>query len=145
MTTKTSAKRLAYLAEWRDKNRESLRAYQAEWARNNPDKVRAKSAKHLKLHPEMNAAKSQRRRARERSCKTFLVTKDEIKKLYSQPCNFCGSNEEITIDHCIPLVRGGDHSIGNLQTLCKPCNSGKRHKTNMEWRMYNLKLRLKEK
>jgi 5-methylcytosine-specific restriction endonuclease McrA len=139
MITKTSPQRLAYLAKWRDKNRESLRAYQIEWAKNNPDKVKAKAAKHIKLHPEMNAAKSQRRRARERNCKTFLVTKEELAYLYNQPCNFCGSKEEPTLDHCIPLARGGDHSIGNLQTLCKPCNSGKRHKTNMEWRMYELR------
>lgn len=142
MTAKTDPKRLAYLAEWRAKNRETLRVYQSEWARNNPDKVKIKAAKHTKLHPEVNAAKSQRRRARERNCKTFLVTKEEIKNLYSQPCNFCGTKKEPTIDHCIPLIRGGDHSIGNLQTLCKSCNSGKRHKTNMEWRMYNLKLKV---
>lgn len=143
MTTKTDPKRLAYLSEWRNKNRERINAYQYEWAKNNPDKVKAKAAKHIKLHPEMNAAKSQRRRARERSCKTFLVTKEELKRLYRQPCNYCGSTKEPTLDHCIPLARGGDHSIGNLQTLCKPCNSGKRHKTNMEWRVYNLKLNAK--
>lgn len=131
-------KRKLYLIKYNEENREKINAYQREWARNNPEKVKAKAAKHLKLHPEMNAAKSQKRRARERNCKTFFVTKKELTRLYNQPCNFCGSKEDPTLDHCIPLIRGGDHSIGNLQTLCRPCNSGKRHKTNMEWRMYKL-------
>lgn len=134
-------KRKLYLIKYNEENREKINAYQREWARNNPEKVKANAAKHIKLHPEMNAAKSHLRRAREKNCKTFLVTKKEIKHLYEKPCNYCGKTEEQTLDHCIPLARGGDHSIGNLQTLCKSCNSAKRHKTNMEWRMYNLRNR----
>jgi len=142
MTTKTSPQRLAYLAMWRNKNRESLRAYQIEWVKNNPEKVKTKAAKYVKLNPQMNSAKTQRYRAKIKDCKTFVISKDELVKLYNQPCNNCGSNDNLAADHIIPISRGGDHSIGNLQTLCKSCNSQKKDRTIMEWRMYNLKAKV---
>jgi hypothetical protein len=40
-------------------------------------------------------------------------------------CIACGSHEDLTVDHIKPLIRGGDNSLENLQTLCRPCNSRK--------------------
>lgn len=40
-------------------------------------------------------------------------------------CLCCGSKEDLSIDHVVPLSLGGDNSPENLQTLCKKCNSGK--------------------
>lgn len=37
-------------------------------------------------------------------------------------CVKCGSTEELTIDHIIPLSKGGGDEPQNWQTLCKPCN-----------------------
>ncbi|MBO3459485.1 HNH endonuclease [Aetokthonos hydrillicola Thurmond2011] len=45
-------------------------------------------------------------------------------------CQSCGKNHketDLTIDHIIPLSRGGKNDISNLQTLCLRCNQ---HKTN---------------
>jgi len=138
MTTKqlkTDPKRLAYLAQYREANRDRLRNYQKEWVIANRDKERAKSAKYLSTRKEWNAQKSQKRRARLRNAETFVVTEKELKKLYTQPCFNCGAKESLTIDHVIPLTRGGRHSIGNLQTLCLSCNSKKHRRTIMEWRL----------
>lgn len=41
-------------------------------------------------------------------------------------CVRCGSTDRLTVDHIIPIVRGGTNDEANLQTLCGPCNSGKR-------------------
>ena len=40
-------------------------------------------------------------------------------------CVRCGSGEKLTVDHVVPMVRGGTNDIDNLQTLCKSCNSKK--------------------
>lgn len=40
-------------------------------------------------------------------------------------CAFCGSDDDLTVDHVIPEVAGGTAVLGNLQTLCRPCNSKK--------------------
>lgn len=40
-------------------------------------------------------------------------------------CLKCGCVESLTIDHIVPLSKGGDNSENNLQTLCHRCNSAK--------------------
>lgn len=40
-------------------------------------------------------------------------------------CQCCGSTEHLTIDHIIPLARGGSNDLDNLQILCRSCNSRK--------------------
>lgn len=47
---------------------------------------------------------------------------------YGGVCLCCGSTE-ITKDHIVPLADGGTNDIGNLQPLCRPCNSSKGVKT----------------
>jgi hypothetical protein len=38
-------------------------------------------------------------------------------------CHVAGVRLEV--DHIIPLSRGGEHTLDNMQTLCVPCNRGK--------------------
>lgn len=40
-------------------------------------------------------------------------------------CLSCGSKEDLTADHVIAEINGGETILDNLQTLCRPCNSGK--------------------
>lgn len=40
-------------------------------------------------------------------------------------CGVCGTHEELTVDHIVPLSRGGANDDSNLQTLCRRCNSRK--------------------
>jgi DNA-binding MarR family transcriptional regulator len=43
-------------------------------------------------------------------------------------CCYCGARSTdvtLTIDHVIPVARGGTNDIDNLRTACFPCNVGK--------------------
>lgn len=42
-----------------------------------------------------------------------------------QLCNVSGKEVKMTIDHIIPVSRGGTNHIDNLQPLCLPCNKSK--------------------
>ena len=37
-------------------------------------------------------------------------------------CVLCGSTENLTIDHIIPLRKGGTNDDSNMQILCGKCN-----------------------
>src|SRR5258708_32692418 len=40
-------------------------------------------------------------------------------------CSYCGSTYDLTIDHIIPVAKGGTSTIENLRTLCGRCNMSK--------------------
>lgn len=49
-------------------------------------------------------------------------------------CAQCGSTENLTIDHIVPLVKGGTNAPLNLQTLCKKCNFKKADR--FDWHLW---------
>ena len=40
-------------------------------------------------------------------------------------CQLCGVNNDLTIDHKVPVSAGGNNSLENLWVLCRGCNSRK--------------------
>ena len=40
-------------------------------------------------------------------------------------CLFCGTTDNLTVDHIKPWSKGGTHDISNLQCLCAKCNKMK--------------------
>lgn len=47
-------------------------------------------------------------------------------------CRYCGSRGG-TVDHVIPISRGGTHHTGNMLGACEPCNTSKGNRTLLEW------------
>jgi 5-methylcytosine-specific restriction endonuclease McrA len=44
----------------------------------------------------------------------------------AQPyCSYCGSAEDLTCDHVVPLVVGGLNTPSNIRVLCRSCNSAR--------------------
>lgn len=59
--------------------------------------------------------------------------KKAIKEKLGNVCKLCGSTTDLTIDHIIPLSKGGDNVLENYQILCRSCNSKKGTKINKEY------------
>lgn len=102
--------RIARAKKWNQDNREKFRSYV------------------LKSHNNRRVSLS--------GGKSYLILDKELKRLYRSCCALCASVNNITIDHIIPVARGGNHSIGNLQPLCKSCNSRKKVRFISEYKHY---------
>ncbi|MCK9484849.1 MAG: HNH endonuclease [Candidatus Marinimicrobia bacterium] len=56
-------------------------------------------------------------------------------KLASGICHYCGKKfkpEELTMDHIVPIVRGGKSTKSNVVPACKECNNKKKYLTPVE-------------
>ena len=54
-------------------------------------------------------------------------------------CHYCGKKvpaRSLTMDHIVPMARGGKSTKGNVVPSCKECNTAKKHKLLMEWDNY---------
>ena len=59
-------------------------------------------------------------------------------------CHYCGRNvgrANLTMDHVVPLARGGRSTKGNIVPACKECNSRKTYLLPVEWAEYLERLR----
>lgn len=70
-------------------------------------------------------AATQRRRARKRLCFIADEPWETTLARTNGRCAYCPSTENLTLDHIVPLCRGGQHAPGNLQAACAACNSSK--------------------
>ena len=48
--------------------------------------------------------------------------KKQVRRLYGKWCYICGDKLADTIDHVIPLSKGGTNDINNLRPACYECN-----------------------
>jgi 5-methylcytosine-specific restriction endonuclease McrA len=86
-------------------------AFSREWRRRNPRKVQAANARARawgRYDPDWT----------DQEWADLLERSDYA-------CLCCGSIEDLTPDHVIPLSRGGANTIDNIQPLCLPCNRRK--------------------
>lgn len=54
-------------------------------------------------------------------------------------CHYCGKSlkkDECTMDHVVPIVRGGRSNKGNVVIACKDCNNAKKDRLIMDWSSY---------
>jgi len=54
-------------------------------------------------------------------------------------CYYCGKEVApslLTMDHVVPLARGGRSTKDNLVPACKDCNNKKKYLLPMEWEDY---------
>lgn len=61
------------------------------------------------------------------------------RKLAEGRCHYCRRHfkpSELTMDHIVPIIRGGKSAKGNVVPSCKECNNKKKHMLPMEWEEY---------
>ena len=95
----------------------------------NPEKECKKISKYIQTEKGKAVRKAVWHRYRTQKIKGNVTT-EEIQILYiNQPsCRKCNITDNLEIDHIIPLSRGGNHEINNLQILCRKCNRSKGNK-----------------
>lgn len=77
-----------------------------------------------------------RERARSREIRKSQWWK---RRLSEGRCYYCGEKflpKDLTMDHIVPLIRGGKSTKGNIVAACKECNSRKKHMLPSEWEEY---------
>ena len=61
------------------------------------------------------------------------------RRLAKGVCHYCGKQmppKNLTMDHIVPISRGGKSTKGNVVTACKECNAKKKQLLPMEWETY---------
>lgn len=76
---------------------------------------------------EDNLTIKQMRKRLTESAKKNIFIRDKFE------CQYCGSKENLEIDHIIPLSKGGNNEDDNLITACHTCNNLKGDKTLKEF------------
>ena len=97
-------------------------------------RVQESAKKFAAEHPEYYRAAAKLRRARMAGveCTFTLVEAGELFDEYVGLCAYC-QESATTLDHVVPISKGGAHSKANLVPACKSCNSSKHDKTLIVW------------
>lgn len=106
-----------------------------EWHQRNREKSREMSRRQRRENPGRSAAHASRRRAQRMGLPTETFLSVEIFDRDGWVCGICGdhidrdavarSPESASVDHVIPLARGGHHVRANVQAAHLGCNMSK--------------------
>ncbi|MGE0539757.1 MAG: HNH endonuclease [Dehalococcoidia bacterium] len=107
---------------WVQQNRERYQELLRSWRERNPDRAREQM---------------QRRRARKKNApRVERISRHVITDRDGNTCYLCArvlDEGEIALDHVIPLIRGGSHTMDNLRVCCHDCNGRKGRLTVEEY------------
>jgi len=154
----------AYLKDYAEKNKEKLRAYMKAYYKKHCAEIRERtSLRHNtnKSNPQYIATRAEyskfwvktpKGRAMQARANARQRMNKDLRKLHKTPpmtarewqmvqavhlwaCSYCGIREvRLTMDHVVPLSRGGAHDKYNIVPACLPCNSSKKDRLLNEWR-----------
>lgn len=120
-----------------EENKEELREKGRERYQDDPEYFRSQWREYY-YSPKGQAAskrESHRRRDREKGSLITLTSEEWAKTLdyFGHECAYCGSKEDITQDHLIPVSKGGDYTSYNIIPACGSCNYSKRDEDFSVW------------
>lgn len=79
-------------------------------------------------------------RAKTREMKASLWWRQQLGKGICYHCEEKFPKEDLTLDHLIPISRGGKTNKNNVVVSCRSCNASKKHFTRAELALQNLEL-----
>lgn len=114
--------------KWYAENKQRAKARRDEWKKRNPEKFAKYNRRYLDNNPEMKAIFRSRRRYRERQAwiqdiNPFMVYDRD--SWYCGICGLCVLPQDASIDHIIPISKGGKHEWENVQLAHLSCNKSK--------------------
>lgn len=136
------AARLSYHSCWRKENVEHLEAYErgrrskkrrynCKYYRDNQEREAKRYREYVKSNPAVILDKNRRYRGNRAGADGEHTQEEfhEVCERFGWACLRCGVSHldsPLTVDHVIPLSKGGSDSILNVQPLCLSCNSAKK-------------------
>lgn len=82
--------------------------------------------------PDDDEIKREKNKARELRASQWWKRKCAKRICYY--CNNIFPAKELTMDHIVPISRGGKSTKNNVVPCCKACNTEKKSKLVMEWK-----------
>lgn len=117
---------------WALKFPERARQAAIRYREGHREQERERCSKFYRQHPEIRHASKHNRRARINGNGGTYTASEwvDLCKHYNNRCLCCNRSDiELTVDHVVPVSRGGTNSIDNIQPLCTCCNLKKGTKT----------------
>jgi 5-methylcytosine-specific restriction endonuclease McrA len=116
--------------DWLQKNFDKFREIDRAWKRSHRDQCRETERRYRAENREKDRAMSRNRNARERGSngKITAAEWETLKAKFGYTCLCCKRSEpeiKLTLDHVLPLAKGGKNVIENAQPLCGSCNYSK--------------------
>lgn len=86
-------------------------------------------------HPEVDARRKLKRSLRLlQNGGTFTLSEyKETLKIFDNSCAYCGSKENLSRDHVVPITKGGKSDVHNIIPACLSCNSSKSNMDFQKW------------
>jgi hypothetical protein len=114
--------------EHRRQNRERIKAVRRAYEERNRERIQTRNREYKRRDPIANRIREHRRRARKRAAGGHHTAAQwrALCDFFGNVCLCCGAAGNLSIDHVIPISRGGNDDITNVQPLCLPCNQSKR-------------------
>lgn len=135
--------------EWSKNNPERSRQFVREYRKNNLERDKARQRENyyicrearLQYGKEWRQANSEKIRQTARISQAHSLARKHgaegtftfdqwqaICDYYGNKCLACGEQKPLTIDHIVPISKGGRNDITNIQPLCAYCNNSKQQK-----------------
>ena len=120
------------------RNQESRVAAAREYREANRERTRATAKAYAKAHPDAVWRSDANRRAREKNAFVEVVDRAALYERDRGVCGLCRKTVErsdATVDHIIPLSKGGEHSYANTQIAHTFCNLSRGNRGPAQIRM----------